>query len=257
MNGIAISDIKLRGGGRKDLGDIEGLAASIREIGLLHPVVLLPDKTLVVGRRRLEAYKSLGKTEIPANIAPDLEVLGKYLRAEIDENTCRKELTPSEAVALGGEIEKIAVKQAKQRQKEAGGGDTRSAKAKKNQGRTNKPTLKKPQDESKRAEAAAAAAVGLSRATYRKAKVVEKSKNREAIKKMNATGKVDPAYKMVTGVKPSRNGKSSISGTALEKLTACIHKLHGLVDKPALQVSIGEVKIEVKKLVALVTPQKS
>ncbi len=37
-----IADIKLGQRHRKDLGDIEALAASIKEVGLLHPVVINP-----------------------------------------------------------------------------------------------------------------------------------------------------------------------------------------------------------------------
>ncbi len=63
-----ISDIRVGKRHRKDLGDIEGLAASIREIGLLHPIVITADGTLLAGQRRLEAHKLLGRTEIPVRI---------------------------------------------------------------------------------------------------------------------------------------------------------------------------------------------
>jgi ParB family chromosome partitioning protein len=60
---------------RKDLGDIAPLAASIAEVGLLHPIVIRPDGTLIAGERRLRAAELLGWTEIPVTIreVPDGE----------------------------------------------------------------------------------------------------------------------------------------------------------------------------------------
>lgn len=86
---------------RKDLGDIDGLAESMKRHGLLHPVVLNKDKTLVAGHRRIEAAKLLGWQEIPVTVL-DIEDL---LSAERDENEVRKDFTPSEAVAIGRLIE--------------------------------------------------------------------------------------------------------------------------------------------------------
>lgn len=86
---------------RKDMGDIGALAASIRRHGLLHPVVVKKDRTLVAGHRRIEAARSLGWHEIPVTVI-DVEDL---LSAERDENTERKDFTPTEAVAIGLLIE--------------------------------------------------------------------------------------------------------------------------------------------------------
>ena len=55
-----IGSIKVKARYRKDLGDIDSLAQSINEIGLLHPVVITADGRLIAGQRRLEACKSLG-----------------------------------------------------------------------------------------------------------------------------------------------------------------------------------------------------
>ncbi len=71
--------------------------------GLLHPVVVTPDYTLVAGARRIEAARLLGWLEIPVTII-DIEDL---LSAERDENAERKDLTPTEAVAIGKFIEEI------------------------------------------------------------------------------------------------------------------------------------------------------
>jgi ParB family transcriptional regulator, chromosome partitioning protein len=53
---------------RLDLGDIAGLAESIEDVGLLHPITVDQHGHLLAGARRLAAYKWLGRTEIPVNI---------------------------------------------------------------------------------------------------------------------------------------------------------------------------------------------
>jgi ParB-like chromosome segregation protein Spo0J len=40
MTQLQVDKIRLGQRFRKDLGDVEGLAASMREVGLLHPVVV-------------------------------------------------------------------------------------------------------------------------------------------------------------------------------------------------------------------------
>jgi len=81
---------------RKDPGDIEALAKSIAEVGLLHPPVVTSDNKLVCGFRRIEACRSLGMTDIPVRIM-DIDDL---LRAEVDENILRQSFTVSELVAI-------------------------------------------------------------------------------------------------------------------------------------------------------------
>lgn len=86
---------------RKEMGDIHSLAASIKRHGLLHPVVVKTDRTLVAGHRRVEAARRLGWEEIAVTVV-DVEDL---LSAERDENQERKDFTPTEAVAIGRLIE--------------------------------------------------------------------------------------------------------------------------------------------------------
>ena len=45
---------------RKKLGIRDEEVASIRRLGLLQPVVITPEKRLIAGQRRLEAWKRLG-----------------------------------------------------------------------------------------------------------------------------------------------------------------------------------------------------
>ena len=68
---IGISDIRVGPRHRRDHGDLAGLAASIAEVGLLHPVVVRDDGTLIAGERRLRACQQLGWT--PELNPPDLQ----------------------------------------------------------------------------------------------------------------------------------------------------------------------------------------
>jgi ParB family chromosome partitioning protein len=63
-----ITDIIIDHCYRRDLGDIPGLSESIREFGLLRPLLITPDNRLIAGRRRLEACKLLGWETIPVNV---------------------------------------------------------------------------------------------------------------------------------------------------------------------------------------------
>jgi ParB family transcriptional regulator, chromosome partitioning protein len=53
---------------RKDMGDIDGLAANMDQLGLLQPISIFPDGTLIAGERRLRAAKQLGWKKIPVTV---------------------------------------------------------------------------------------------------------------------------------------------------------------------------------------------
>ncbi len=86
IDSITVPDTRMR-----PLGDVSALAESIAQNGLINPITVARDGTLISGRHRLEACKRLGWTDIPANVT-DLEGLRAEL-AEIDENLVRSELT--------------------------------------------------------------------------------------------------------------------------------------------------------------------
>ena len=69
---VNIADIRIGERYRKDMGDIEGLARSMNEIGLLHPVAIDADYRLIAGERRILAAKMLGWQAIEAHFV-DLE----------------------------------------------------------------------------------------------------------------------------------------------------------------------------------------
>jgi len=89
---IGISDIKINSGRRStDQQNVEELARSIKAVGLMNPVTVTQDNTLIAGLHRLEAAKLLGWTEIECTVS-DAEGIQAEL-AEIDENIVRAKLS--------------------------------------------------------------------------------------------------------------------------------------------------------------------
>jgi ParB family chromosome partitioning protein len=191
---IAIHDIVVGDRYRKDLGDLEPLKNSITDLGLLHPVVIDGERRLLVGGRRLEACKQLGMLTIPAVVAASLTELRQRVMAEKDENVCREPFKPSEMVALGKTIEEFQRPISEAAKAEGG---SKGGKAK--HGGTS-PNLAKPRDESRRTSSVAAAACGVDRRTYEKARTVAEAaakapeKFGHLVEQMDRTGKVNKAY---------------------------------------------------------------
>ena len=80
---IAISEIKVNPGRREaNSNGVNELIRSISEVGLLNPVTVDPNHTLIAGLHRLEAAKRLGWTEIECAVC-GLEGLQAVL-SEID-----------------------------------------------------------------------------------------------------------------------------------------------------------------------------
>jgi N6-adenosine-specific RNA methylase IME4 len=86
---------------RQDPGDLRPLTNSIAEVGLLHPIVVDGDGRLVAGHRRIQAFQSLGLTQIPVTVMN----LDQIARGELHENGVRQPLMPSEMVAVKRAIE--------------------------------------------------------------------------------------------------------------------------------------------------------
>jgi ParB family chromosome partitioning protein len=108
---IRINDVIVGERFRKELGDIEALAQSIKELGLLQPIAVDENGKLVAGHRRLEACRILGWTEIPCHVVN----LEEIVKGEYSENTQRKDFTPSEIVAIKRALEPELREQAKER----------------------------------------------------------------------------------------------------------------------------------------------
>ena len=113
---ILIKDIIINGNGnngrfRKDVGDIDILAANISQVGLLQPIVINEKNELVDGQRRILAFEKLAKTEIPCfRINLQEIVLGEF-----SANHYRKDWTFSEMVSIKRAIEPYERKKAKER----------------------------------------------------------------------------------------------------------------------------------------------
>ena len=92
---IKISEIKINPG-RRDTQqrNVEELARSIAAVGLMNPITVTQDNTLIAGLHRLEAVKLLGWTEIDCTVS-DADGLQAEL-AEIDENFVRAGLSHRE-----------------------------------------------------------------------------------------------------------------------------------------------------------------
>lgn len=174
---IPIADIEVGERFRKDMGDLDALAASIERVGLLHAVVAAVTPSgrlrLVAGERRLRACQALGWERIPVRVLPRIDDL---LAAERDENEVREPFRPSEAAAIAAALRPVA--------KEA------------------LPNFgKQPLRET------VAAAVGMSHETLRKAtEVVEAAAEdpnlQPIVEAMDETGKVDPAHRALRSLPP-------------------------------------------------------
>ena len=89
---VEINQIKVGSRLRKiDQDKVNDLVESIRLVGLLHPIVVDANNNLLAGNHRLEAYRTLGKDQIPAQII-DMDELNAEL-VQIDENLILNQLT--------------------------------------------------------------------------------------------------------------------------------------------------------------------
>ena len=98
---IPIDRIKIGSRFRKNLGDIASLSKDINEIGLLHPIVINQNSELISGLRRIEAFKALGKSEIPAYFVNLVDIV----KGEMSENTQRKDFSWEEIIQIKKAVE--------------------------------------------------------------------------------------------------------------------------------------------------------
>jgi ParB-like chromosome segregation protein Spo0J len=190
MTEMQLADIRIGDRVRKDMGDLEALAASIREHGLLHPPAVTSDGLLIAGHRRIQACAHLGMTAIPVRLIDVADLLS----AERDENQVRKDFTPSEAVAVARAIEEQLKAASKARR--SAGARARWAREK------GEPIVDAESSPITRGPLAASAAevVGMCRQRYEQAKEVVEAAEQEAekfgdiVEAMDATGNVRAAH---------------------------------------------------------------
>jgi ParB/RepB/Spo0J family partition protein len=100
---LKISDIKIGDRFRKEIGNLEELAASIADKGVLQPVTVDDKLNLLAGERRLQACKLLGKETIPVIIRPFRSELDSR-EIELMENVHRKDMEWQERARLEKQI---------------------------------------------------------------------------------------------------------------------------------------------------------
>lgn len=206
---LKLTEIVVGDRDRTELGDIAELAQSIESLGLLHPVVVTGDGDLIAGDRRLAAVQSLGWTEVAVTIV-DLTTAEQVLKAEMEENTCRKGLTPVEASRARQRRARLLAPKAAQRKGQAKG-KPRGAKA--------EPVSSSNLDEEKPATAratrkASSAGTGYSGSTLDKVDTIRAAAERGVIRR----GKEEvPAPDEVVDVAKKALADVSKTGAAIDR----------------------------------------
>ena len=103
---ILISDITIKDRFRQELGSLASLSESIAEKGLIQPITVDTNLTLVAGRRRLAAAVAAGLNKIPAVIR-DIEDELDAREIELFENLHRKDPEWQEEIRLVAEIHRL------------------------------------------------------------------------------------------------------------------------------------------------------
>jgi hypothetical protein len=100
-SGLAIDAVVIGDRYRKEMGDLQVLADSMADLGLMQPIAVTPENKLIDGERRLRAAQMLGWDRIPAHVA-DIRsiVLGEHAA-----NDLHLHFTVSERVAIAREVE--------------------------------------------------------------------------------------------------------------------------------------------------------
>lgn len=112
----SIDSIRIGARHRTDLGDIEALASSIEQKGLLQPITVTPDGILICGARRVAALRQLGVRKINVWVRSGLSDRLTQLLAEQDDNALHKALSPTEAATLYREVKALLAEDARRRQ---------------------------------------------------------------------------------------------------------------------------------------------
>lgn len=103
---LNIADVKWDKRYREEFGDLEDLAASMKEKGVIQPITVSTEMKLLAGERRIRAATMAGLTKIPALVRKvDGEIDAREI--ELIENVFRKDFTWPEESALIQEIDRL------------------------------------------------------------------------------------------------------------------------------------------------------
>lgn len=106
---IPTSQIKVGTRMREDLGDVQGLAASIKELGLIQPIVLDTNFNLIDGGRRYHAVTQILKLEEIAIVIKDCEDEATLRIMELEANIRAKQMDWREKVKCVCEVHRLHV----------------------------------------------------------------------------------------------------------------------------------------------------
>jgi ParB family chromosome partitioning protein len=95
---VPIKDIVVKKRIRREPGDIESLAESLKRFGQISPIVISRKNVLIAGGRRLLAAKRLGWRTINAVISESASELAR-LELEVEENIQRRDFNMEEVAA--------------------------------------------------------------------------------------------------------------------------------------------------------------
>lgn len=214
---ISIDWIRVDGHPRKVLNGIDALANSMKNIGLVSPIVVTSTGHVLAGTRRVAAARVLGWSRIRAYVVDTFDdALIVLLQTQSNDHIEQQRMMPSELVSLGLLIESMSRPNLLSRKREAG----RRAAAK----RLGRPIM----DQAKKSLDDAPAltfghvhmALGIAETQYYKAKFVvtaatdplrsteERAIAVEAISDMDSgRTTIGGAYDRVKNVKPIRTGR--------------------------------------------------
>jgi ParB family chromosome partitioning protein len=103
---IPVKDIIVRKRIRRDLGDIEALAESLKRYGQISPIVVSKKNMLIAGGRRLEAAKHLGWRTINAIVLENTNEISR-LELEVEENIQRRDFNMEEVAEATRKIYRL------------------------------------------------------------------------------------------------------------------------------------------------------
>lgn len=107
---IELEKIKTKKRIRKDNLDIAPLAESMQRIGLITPITIDQNSTLIAGQRRLEVAKSLGWETITANVIQienNEQAKAILFEMEIEENIQRKQFCDEDLLKAKNHLNKL------------------------------------------------------------------------------------------------------------------------------------------------------